>query len=367
MTQQNLPQWVYGAALAGLPMHTPRRLRQLIDHGDPFDTWHRIIRGEDLLPQLPEAVKHAWAQTTSENAIAVYKACREQNIEVTIRGMANYPAVLNGDPYAPAVIFYRGDLCLLEHRRVGIIGTRHPTRTGARMAFRLGAQLAEQQVAVVSGLARGIDVEAHAGVMSRDNLATPPIGVVASGIDVVYPPEHHKIWNQISTHGLLISEAPPKTQPAPHRFPLRNRIIAALSEVLVVVESGHKGGSMITVREAMKRDVTVMAVPGSADVRQSEGTTALLRDGCAPVGDVTDVLVALGLDTRRRDQWCETRQGPTSDELSLLTTIGRTPRSIDEIILLTGMSVVDVAVTLGRLEAKQWVSHSDGWWEALLD
>jgi DNA processing protein len=367
MRNSHLPAWASAAALASLPLQTPQRLRQLIDVGDPTETWARIVSGNDVVVHVPDEVQRAWACASPQSPYDMYEKCQRHSIEVTYRGAIEYPGALSGDPFAPAVLFSRGSLSHLVHRRVGIIGTRHPTRSGARMAFRLGAALAAENIAVVSGLARGIDVEAHTGVMSLPHKTVPPVAVVASGLDVVYPAEHKKIWEEIAHMGLIVSEAPPGTEPTPYRFPLRNRIIAALSEVLVVVESGHKGGSMITVREAMKRDVTVMAVPGSPDVRQSEGTTALLRDGCAPVGDVADILVALGLDTRRRQGWCDTREIPTNEEKYILQAMGSTPRSMDELALTVALPVIDVAIMLGRLEAKQWVSHTDGWWEALLN
>lgn len=366
MSHDVLPTWAYAAALASLPLQTPQRLRLLINLGDPTVTWTRIVSGDDVVQRVPKDVQRAWASSSVENPQKMFEDCQRSGIDVTYCGAVGYPETLVGDPSAPAVLFSRGNLSHLKNRRVGIIGTRHPTRSGARMAFRLGAALGAEEIAVVSGLARGIDVEAHAGVMSLQQMSVPPIAVVASGLDVVYPAEHKRIWEEISRDGLIISEAPPGTDPAPYRFPLRNRIIAALSEVLVVVESGHKGGSMITVREAIKRDVTVMAVPGSPDVRQSEGTTALLRDGCAPVGDVADILVALGLDTRRRHGWCDTREIPTQEERHLLDAMGSVPRSIDELALTVALPVIDVAIMLGRLEAKQWTSHTDGWWEALL-
>lgn len=359
--------WVFAAALAALPMQTPRRLRLLMDAGDAGETWQRVTSGEPVIPNVSTELRDIWSHCSPSLLDDMHGACTRHNITVTTHADTQYPAVLRGDPYAPAVLFSHGNLSALAKRRVGIVGTRHATRSGARMAFTLGAQLAAEDVAVVSGLARGIDVEAHAGVLSHGTTCGSAVAVVASGIDVVYPPEHRNIWNQVARSGVVLSEAPPGTEPVPHRFPLRNRIIAALSEVLVVVESGHRGGSMITVREAMKRDVCVMAVPGSPGLRQSEGTTALLRDGCAPVGDVTDVLVALGLDTRREHRWCDTRQLPTTEESHVLRLLTPSPRTVDEVALLGAMSVVDAAILLGRLQAKQWVAHTDGWWEALLD
>jgi DNA processing protein len=122
---------------------------------------------------------------------------------------------------------------------------------------------------------------------------------------------------------------------------------------------------MLTVNEAMKRGITVMAVPGSPRVTPSEGTNGLLRDGCAPVTDVGDVLVALGLDTQRFTGSGDVRSPLLGEHLRVIDAIGNMPRTIDEISLLLGVSLVDCAVTLGRLEEQGWVAQSDGWWEAL--
>jgi len=194
-----------------------------------------------------------------------------------VLGDSQYPQQLAHDPEAPGVLFVQGDLGCLDRPRVGIIGTRHATAHGRSCARHFGEVLSGHGVAVVSGLARGIDVSAHRGVLQRignsphslDDVGRP-IGVVASGLDVVYPPEHGQVWADVARRGVLLSESPPGTEPQAFRFPLRNRIIAALCNVLVVVESKVTGGSMITVRAALERQVTVMAVPGSTSARASE-------------------------------------------------------------------------------------------------
>src|SRR6185312_13567930 len=127
----------------------------------------------------------------------------------------------------------------------------------------------------------------------------PPIAVVGNGPDRPYPRVNAALWGAVCGRGLLLTEWPPGTTPEAFRFPLRNRILAALSEVLVVVESRERGGSLITAQAAMERSIDVMAVPGSVRNRAAAGTNHLLRDGAAPVTEVDDVLVALGLDTRR--------------------------------------------------------------------
>ena len=361
------PQWSYAAALASLPLLTHRRLRWLMQAGEPSDVWRQIHEGDRFLNGVDEAVWRAWASTSDSLLISVAERCIDKGIDVLTMNNSSYPASLVGDPEAPAVVFVRGGTEAFRHRRVGIIGTRSATARGKHFARTLGAQLSTAGVAVVSGLARGIDVESHAGALSvMGETAGPPIAVVASGLDVVYPREHARIWEDVAMRGVLLSESPPGVHPEPFRFPMRNRIIAALSEVLVVVESRSTGGSMSTVREAMKRDVAVMAVPGSPGLRQSEGTNDLLRDGCAPVTSVEDVLLALNLDHRHAHQWCDTREVLLTDEAALLHVMGRGPRSMEEIAMLTTKSVVTTAVLLGRLQAKGWVANTDGWWEALV-
>ncbi len=359
--------WKFAAALAALPLQSPRRLRMLLRIGEPEDVWNMLRSKDRPLVGIDDDVWRAWHGAPSSLLEITASNCEKAHVAVATFRDSHYPTALIGDHQAPPVVFMVGNPDLLQNRRVGIIGTRTSTRSGQRFARLLGQQLAEEGVCVVSGLARGIDVEGHVGaLMANSSHASGPCAVVASGPDVVYPREHAGIWKQISERGILMSESPPGVAPETHRFPMRNRIIAGLSEVLVVVESRSRGGSMITVREAMKRDVTVMAVPGAPSVNASEGTNDLLRDGCSPVTCVEDVLIALGLNAHRSFAHADTREAPTHDERHVLAALGRSPRTIDEVALLTPFSVVDVAVLLGRLEAKGWTIHTNGWWEALM-
>jgi len=241
------------------------------------------------------------------------------------------------------------------------------------MASQLGFDLARNEVAVVSGLARGIDAWAHRGAINaitriedHAHRFARPIAVVASGLDVVYPRENAVLWREIAEHGLLLSESPPGTAPEAFRFPLRNRILAALSEVLVVVESRATGGSMITVEEAQRRDVTVMAVPGSPRITSAAGTNLLLQQGCAPVVEVADVLVALGLDNRRSfPNMFDPRRTPSDRDRTVLEAFGREALTLDQLMVRTRGELVSTAIALGRLEADNWVVNNAGWWEAV--
>ncbi|MFM8815292.1 MAG: DNA-processing protein DprA [Actinomycetes bacterium] len=347
---------VVAAVLATKPTLTSRKLSQLLAQQTPSDV--ALTLGANQ-PTLQECER--MAQRLELTAMSV-----------THVGAPDFPPMLHHDPTRSPVLFFRGNLGALEQRRVGIVGTRSATAAGRYMASHISFDLAEQGIATVSGLARGIDAWAHKGVSVAYSRASDrsrlgvPIGVVASGLDVVYPKENIELWNFISEHGLLISESPPGTSPEPYRFPLRNRVLAALSEVIVVVESRATGGSMITVEEAQKRDITVMAVPGSPRNASSAGTNLLLQQGCAPVVSVDDVLVALGLDTRRvHPPLFDDRNALAPDDAALARVMAGDALTLDQLVLRTRRDVVDIAFALGRMESMGWVVNNGGWWEVL--
>lgn len=350
------------ATLGALPRQSPARLRRLLSAGEPTEVLDSIIRGRCGVPGIDPLVWDLWRDSAPMLARDVPRRCVEAGVTVVAHADEGYPVPLLGDPWAPPLLYVRGRTDALLHRRVGIVGTRHATRAGRHVARILGEDLSRAGVCIVSGLARGIDVHAHVGALAS---SAAPVAVVASGCDHPYPPEHRSIWEQIASRGAVVSEAPPGTAPTARMFPQRNRILAALSEVVVVVESRARGGSMITVREAAKRAVPVMAVPGSPTSAASEGTNLLLAEGCAPVTDACDVLVALGLDTSRRSTRLETRPAPSPVGGQILAILRGAPRTVDELVLACGVGALDAAVALGRLEAQGWVAHSDGWWEAL--
>ncbi|MHB1089617.1 MAG: DNA-processing protein DprA [Ilumatobacteraceae bacterium] len=378
----------YAAALAALPLLGPHRLRKLLSCHVPSEAW-AVVRGDHRAHSSVEALfsreflgDKLRERATDAHVQAVYERCIKSDIHATFIGESEYPAILAVDVAAPAVLFWCGDLSALTQRRVGIIGTRAATAAGRYMASQLAHDLTNQGVAVVSGLARGIDAWAHRGAIhaalhahtvstSSSTTYGRPIAVVASGLDVVYPRENAQLWSDVQNHGVILSESPPGTPPEAFRFPLRNRILAALCEVLVVVESRVVGGSMITVEEAQKRDVMVMAVPGSPRTSSSAGTNLLLQQGCAPVVDVADVLVALGLDHRRCfPNTFDPRHRPSDGDHVVLGAFSNGVCSsdaftLDQLMVRTKGDLVSTALALGRLEADGWVVNNSGWWEAV--
>ena len=362
---------VVAAALASLPQVGPQRLRVLVNELGAYDAW-RIIRGE--LPPTPRIAAlfaqhdlgRVWRQAATDRLLEhIAESLTTSGMSVLLLSDAEYPEALRGDPSAPAVLFVRGNITALRHRRVGVVGTRAASAAGRHFARRLSCELAANGVAVVSGLARGIDAAAHLGALDALD-AAPPIAVVASGLDVVYPREHATLWGSVAEHGVVLSESPPGCAPDAFRFPLRNRILAALSEVLVVVESRETGGSMITVEEALKRGVTVMAVPGAPLSSTSAGTNQLLSQGAAPVRDATDVLVALGLDHERHRSHRETRIPPSPEDRVVLDALVQQPLTFDQLVQRVGLPIQEVAIRIGHLETQGWITANAGWWEALV-
>jgi DNA processing protein len=364
----DVPDGAYVAALAGLKGMGPRRLRQIITHHRPQEAYRVLLGSAPAHPSVQRMVsdklRSAWRSALADVDVgAVWERCERSQVRVLTYGDPEYPAVLLRDPVPPAALFVRGDLSVLDARRVGIVGTRNATRGGLATAETLGLELAGNEVAVVSGLAAGIDGAAHRGVLAGDG---SPVAVVGNGPERPYPRHHGSLWERVVEHGVVMSEWPPGVGPDSFRFPMRNRILAALCEVLVVVESRERGGSLLTVREAAERSVTVMAVPGSPRSRASAGTNQLLCDGVAPVTCSGDVLMALGLDTRRTvAAGFDPRPSPKGAEVQVLARCREGASTLDGIVQTVGLSVTDAALALARLERSGWLAESGGWFEVL--
>jgi DNA processing protein len=369
---------IAAAALCALPKIGPKRLMTLLKHHDPQTAWavvqgrakpNEVVSAMLRVEGLVTLLRHRATQDLQDQ---IEQRCIRAGINITIFGDENYPRALIADLAPPAVLFYFGDLSALNSRRVGMVGTRSATASGRYLASHIAHDLAVNDVCVVSGLARGIDAWAHRGALRAletqeiERPAGRPVAVVASGLDVVYPRENAQLWQDIAKQGAMISESAPGSPPEAFRFPLRNRILAALSEVLVVVESRDTGGSMITVDEAQKRDVTVLAVPGSPRNVASNGTNQLIQQGCLPIIGAQDVLVALGLDNRRaQESIYDPRVRLSTSDQNLISVMVGSPFTFDDFVIRSCLATIDAAVALGRLEALGWIVENSGWWEVI--
>ncbi len=248
------------------------------------------------------------------------------------------------------------------------MGTRAPTRYGIGVAAQLGAELSAAGVSVVSGLALGIDGAAHEGAC---NVGAPPIGVVAGGLDDPYPRRHARLWERVAGHGAIVSESPAGVRTEKWRFPVRNRLLAAMSDVVVVVESRHHGGSRHTVDAAVARGIPVGAVPGSIRSATSEGTNALLADGAFPVCSAGDILVALSLEgvlacapASVHPSPKPARSGPTSGpDRRVYEALSPDPTSLEDLARTTALDLPALCGALQRLAQAGLALDGGGWWQ----
>lgn len=277
-----------------------------------------------------------------------------------------YPERLRRLTDAPAVLSIAGDPAVLQSRCIAMVGSRAATRTGLRTAAELAAGFARAGVVVVSGLARGIDGAAHAGALEAGGRT---IAFQACGIDQVYPAGHRALARRIEATGARVTEFPIGTPPLRHHFPLRNRLISALCEALVVVEARPRSGTLVTAGHAADQGVDVFAVPGPVGVESHAGALQLLRDGATIVLDASDVLGALRppVDAApppgdigpggTRQQAGGTRAPLSAEARRVWATLGEGPATRDELARRLDLVPGALALPLLELELAQRVEE----------
>lgn len=367
-----LPREAWATAIAALPEIGPGRVRAFCSNPDLAVAWQRFcVSGLDsgVIGTIDGHVGHDrirdWVAFARKlDPVELWKLHCDSGIGVSMVGGASYPAPFEIDPYPPPVLFHAGDPEVIAGPRVAIVGTRDCTRYGFDIAFELGLDLSRAGVRVVSGLALGIDGAAHSGALEA--AAAPPIAVVGSGLDVVYPARNRRLWEAVQSDGVIFSEYPLGTRPAQWRFPARNRLIAALADVVVVVESHERGGALLTVDEAILRGRDVMAVPGPVRERASVGANKLLAEGRGVVRDANDVLDCLGLMIRCTSRERSERSMPEGSEAIVLEAIGWRPVSATQLVEMTGMTLGEVGLALDGLEESGWIEHRGGFYERVV-
>jgi DNA processing protein len=239
-----------------------------------------------------------------------------------LRGDQAYPPALLDLPDPPPHLFALGDPATAAPPAVAIVGTRSSSAYGERITRELASALARAGAVIVSGMARGIDTVAHRAALDA---AGRTVSVLGTGIDVPYPAAHAPLHRAIAARGLVLSEHAPGERATPGSFPRRNRLIAALAQVTIVVEAGARSGALITAGHALDLGRTVAAVPGPIDAPQSAGTNELLRDGAAVVASLADAVALLGLTEPVR------RPPPDlgGDERAVWDALARGPADLD--------------------------------------
>lgn len=267
-------------------------------------------------------------------------------------GQPSYPALLAELDTAPPALIVRGNLALLERPSVALVGARNASAAACRLARDLALGLAGEGVAVVSGLARGIDTAAHGGALDGGTIA-----VIASGIDIAYPPENAGLQEAIAEKGLLIAEQPPGREPLARHFPWRNRIIAGMTLGTVVVEAAPRSGSLITARFAAEAGRDVMAVPGSPLDPRAQGCNQLIRDGAILVqgaADILEVIRPLAGSVRVPASGFSAQPDPAdaddADRAAVAALLSPVPVPVDELIRQTGRAPAIVQTVLLEME-----------------
>ena len=310
----------------------------------------------EALRAIPMLAERGGGRASVADAGAVEReiaATRALGGRYLLMGDADYPVLLDQMEGAPPALIVRGDAALAARPCVAIVGARNASAAACRFARSLAQDLGQREAVVVSGLARGIDTEAH-----RGSIDSGTIGVIACGIDMVFPPENAGLQEEVAQRGLLVTEHPPGVQPLARHFPARNRIIAGLALGTVVVEAAPKSGSLITARLAGEAGREVMAVPGSPIDPRAQGCNLLIRDGATLIQNGADVMEAIGrFDARmvRQESFDFVGEPVSSDvaeqERAVVNgLLGPSAVPVDELIRLSGLSPAVVQTVLLELE-----------------
>jgi len=371
MHEESLRPLLQFLSVPGIGSRTSRRLLEAF--GSPqavlAATTEELCRVEQVGPTVAEALR----SSSDEEASRTLETCRRKGVSILHESDPRFPPLLGRIDDPPGILFVRGDLQPCDALAVAVVGARHATAYGRKVAKQLGGALARAGYTVVSGLARGIDAAAHQGALAAGGRT---LAVLGSGVLNIYPPEHRVLADEIAVAGAVISELPPLTKPSSGAFPQRNRIISGLSLGVVVVQAAERSGAMITARLAGEQGREVFAVPGDIHCRMSQGCHRLIQDGAKLVGGIDDILEELGplFETVVSPAGCQVSQTAAPAvrrpaELALDATerqvFDAIPASaegclVDRVIDATGLDASQVLGTLCLLETRRLVTRLPG-------
>jgi DNA processing protein len=334
------------------------RMRALLDYfGDAQTAW-QAPPAELEKAGLPAKLIETLCQVrNSDLPDKTWLAIQNRGIKILTWESAEYPLRLMEIEQPPPVLYLRGELSNEDQWAVGIVGTRRATAYGRQAAEDLAAGLAQNGITIVSGLARGVDAIAHQASLRAGGRT---LAVLGCGVDQIYPPEHHRLAEQIISQGALLSDYPPGTAPEAANFPPRNRIISGLSLAIIVVEASEKSGALITAAFAAEQGRAVFALPGSIYAPQSKGTNRLIQEGAHLTLGVNDVLEILHLTRHDQQRAARTVLPADAVEAQLYTLLGREPLHVDEICNHAGLPIEQVSATLAMMELKGLVRQVGG-------
>lgn len=366
---------MYCTALLRLTGMTHYRLRKVLIDLDPQLIWESLAVTRDMTASTlcnvkPVELQRWRKETSSIDPLALYLSHLDDGVAVLHRSAPNFPERYRDDESGSEVLFVRGNVSCLNIPSVAIVGTRRCTAYGRAVAKEFAETLVELGFVVTSGLALGIDGVAQDAAIAAGGKS---VGVVANGLNLCYPNSHKRLSNRVATAGAVVSEYPFGVRPDPWRFPLRNRIIAALSDGVIVIESNETGGSLSTAVEAMVRDVVLMAVPGTIYSDASVGTNALLVDGAIPVVSAENLRMTLKANLSRHEAQVLVADVGAKKRSTIALKLGDADRKVYEqldwtavsfetLLFRTGLEAGPLMATLQSLNDQGGATGDRGWW-----
>ena len=341
-------------ALSLCPRLGPAKIAKLLDDYDVEDLFASVNRHS--CPQLPQSCVDFLNAVNLPNIERQLESYRHAGIDLVCVADERYPQQLKHIPDPPVILFCRGNLGLLNESQIAIVGSRGATVQGKSIAFDWAQEFARAGLTITSGLALGIDAQAHRGALHAGGQT---LAVLGTGVDICYPKRNCSLYNDIASNGLLVSEFAPGSGAKAGHFPKRNRIIAGLSLATLVVEAEQKSGSLITARLAAEYNKDVMAIPGSINNHYTSGCHHLIKQGAALVEKPADVLEELGVFTKTSLYTNKTPPEQESDS-ALLAHMGYDPISVDELAIRSKMPVAQLLTELIDLELEGVIESTSG-------
>lgn len=378
----SLIYWLWLSSLKGIGSVTARRLTG--HFGSPEDVYNAGLGMYHGIAGIGAADIHALSDKSTATAEKILADCVSHGYQVLTQDDPGYPERLRNIYDPPVVLYVRGSLPVVDDAPVvAVAGTRKCTPYGISAAESLGYKLARHGYIVVTGLAKGVDSAATRGALRGGGRV---IGVIGSGLDVVYPPENRVLFDDTAAAGAIISEYPPGTQPSPGQFPARNRILSGLSLGVAIIEAPKHSGALITAAKALEQGRDVFSVPGNVDAVNCEGSNALLREGAIPVLSGDDIIAEYAglfpdmltpeddkkeIDNETAVEYIDLDKILCSldgDERTVAGTIGHNTLKVDDIISVAGFSVQQVQSALTMLEIKGYAERvENGRWKLIYE
>ena len=336
----------------------PARFRALLEaFGDLESAWRaspQALRAAGLDRRALESLLAARAGLDLDAQEARLAAA---GVHVLTWDDPDYPRRLRDIPDSPPVLYLRGTPSPADDWALAVVGARRATAYGREVTRALVAALAASKITIVSGLARGIDAIAHQAALDAGGRT---MAVLGSGLDTIYPPEHTRLAEAITSSGALVSDYPLGTRPERINFPPRNRIISGLALGVLVVEAGEVSGALITVDHALEQGKPVFAVPGGIFSHSSRGTNRLIQQGAKPVLAVEDILEELNLTMVVQQVEARAALPVSQSEIKLLNHLSVEPIHVDDLRALAGLPIAEVSATLAMMELKGMVRQAGG-------